>query len=86
MNDEETEDVIKIINIFKVNEEKLIIEAEFDVEPINKEIKNLTTKFNNNQRTQERQTIKLLDLDEQPRLHELKEPRDPWDHLDDVSN
>ena len=77
MNDEETEDVIKIINIFKVNEEKLIIEAEFDVEPINKEIENLETKFKNNQRTQDRQNIKLLDLQEQLRLHELKEPPDP---------
>ena len=83
LNDEETEDVIKIINIFKVNEEKLIIEAEFDVEPINKEIENLETKRKNNLRTQDRQNIKLLDLEEQLRLHELKQPRDPSDDLVD---
>jgi len=86
LNDEETEDVIKIINIFKVNEEKLIIEAEFEVEPINKMIKNLETKFKNNQRTQERQNIQLLDLEEQLRKHELRQPRDPRNHLDDASN
>ena len=49
-------------------------------------IKNLETKFKNNQRTQERQNIQLLDLEEQLRKHELRQPRDPRKHLDDVSN